>query len=421
MKKLSIILISFLIGHSAFATKTVRLDDSNDPDFFLGSNELTSESSGDGTVVSSPYKVYIPVLPSTSNSPDRADYHLFGNNIPTVTDTSLPIYVDLTTGISSETDLDLFLAIRNSSDTDFRVIKKYNYSLDSDTDFSSTQISFDMLDLCQETDIFDCTSLADGSSDSSGEQIFYFFLRTNGEVTEGDTVDLSEDANKSGVFFKALFSNKVYERADLPISLDKITKGDATLKLTYSASSTISNFKEVAVFSGVTTGEVAFANSGSTKISDDGEFPATAEASIDIGNLDNDTTYTLAVAFVDKFLFATALSDAKSEQPTKIDVFLEKNQCYLLSAGFQEDHFVIDYFKMIRDNYLLHTVPGKLFVEFYYSTAPQYTRAIYSSPIISQVVRFFGYLAYYIFRFWSLLALPIIFILSRKIMLAKRQ
>jgi len=416
MKKLILILVTLFTTQNILATVTVRVDDSSDPDFFLGSNELTSESAGDGSIISAPFKVYIPV--NTSDS-DQVKYHLFGSNIPLVSDdtSALAISVDLTSTISSETDLDLYLAIRNSSDTDFRVIKSYGYDISSSTDFSTAQATFTMRDLCLQTDIITCSNLSTGNS-SSVEQIYYFFMRERNSVSEGDSVDLSDATNQGGVFFKAFFSNKLNDT--FTITLNPIVKGDSSLVLPYSATSTISNFKEVAVFNGVTPDSTDLAGSGGSRISEDGEFPAVISANIRANDLINDQSYTLAVAFVDKYLFASKLSNTQTEAPSKIDTFLEKEQCYLLSAGFQESHYVIDYFKMIRDSYLLQSSWGKIFVNFYYSTAPSYTRMIYTSPVLSQIVRFFGYLAYFIFNFWMLVATPIIILISRKLMLAKR-
>jgi hypothetical protein len=421
MNKFVLVLITLLVGQNIWATKSLRLDDANDPDFILSSNELYSETAGDGTIITSPFKVYIPINPGTQGTGNQTEYHLFGSSIPGIANTALPIYLDLTSTISGETNMDVYLAFRDSSDTDFEVIKSYGYTLSASTDFGSTSISFNINELCS-TSSLDCSSLDDTTGDSytSEDLVLYFFLATNGSLAVGSSFDPTDTSYNDGIYFEANLSNRIYTSSDLTLALNSIDKGDSTLTLNYSGD-TIADFKEVAVYQGITTGSVAWSNSGGNKLSAEDEFPAETDASILVGNLSNDTSYTLAVSFIDKYLFASVISNSLSETPTLIDAFLEKEQCYLLSAGFQESHYVIDYFKMLRDNYLLHNYYGKIFVNFYYATAPNYTRMIYNSPILSQVVRLFGYLAYYVFQFWTLIAAPILFLISRKIMLAKRR
>ena len=137
---------------------------------------------------------------------------------------------------------------------------------------------------------------------------------------------------------------------------------------------------------------------------------------ITVGNLTNGDTYNLSFSKVNKFLFLSNISNSKVGAPQDIQTFLDEQGCYLLSAGFQTNHYVLDYLRDIRDQYLIKVSWGRDLVSFYYNTAPDYTSFIIESPVLSFIMRAMGYFIYFIFKFWYFLAiLPIGFVVRRKI------
>ena len=103
------------------------------------------------------------------------------------------------------------------------------------------------------------------------------------------------------------------------------------------------------------------------------------------------------------------LSASLVGSPQNIETFLEEQSCYLLSAGFQNDHYVLDYFRKFRDEVLMHHPVGQWLVKAYYHTSPKYAHYIYKSHLLSAVVRFLGHIIYFIFKYWFIiLSLPFV-------------
>lgn len=141
-------------------------------------------------------------------------------------------------------------------------------------------------------------------------------------------------------------------------------------------------------------------------------LPFTYSGDVVFDNLVNGATYTFSVALINKYQFSTIPSPAQAGSPESIETFLQSQQCYLLSAGFQEEHYIIDYFKGIRDQYLLKNWAGTLFVKFYYWSAPKVTHYIYESSILSAIFRGFGYSLYFIFNYYLIVLALIISLVS---------
>src|SRR5690606_14454154 len=117
---------------------------------------------------------------------------------------------------------------------------------------------------------------------------------------------------------------------------------------------------------------------------------------VTIKPLVNGVTYEIVLLLEDKFQLATQVSAPLTETPQAIEALLEKQACYILSAGFQEEHFITNYFRKLRDKVLLKTTLGTSFVDWYYRTAPHYTPFIYSSPGIAFVVRCMAFMAWFL-------------------------
>ena len=176
------------------------------------------------------------------------------------------------------------------------------------------------------------------------------------------------------------WSNRVYNgtggASTVTVSLESIITGDESLYLKYSSNEAFPDPKELVVFSN-SSAIVAAANiqsfiTGSTLLSDENEFSIDDNgATFQLKDLANNTTYNLAIGFVDKYQFGSFVTATSVGTPLEIAEFLNEQSCYLVSAGFGRPHYVLEYFRMIRDDYLLQTRLGSLFVYFYYGTAPQ--------------------------------------------------
>ena len=122
--------------------------------------------------------------------------------------------------------------------------------------------------------------------------------------------------------------------------------------------------------------------------------------------------------YLNKYKFASTLSTSNiCVTPLEIQMLLEESQCYLLTAGFGSDHFVVQYFRMIRDDYLQKFSFGRWLVEKYYASAPQYTDYIIETPVVASVIRGLAWTGYLMLNNpWTVLILCVffLFIFGRK-------
>lgn len=241
------------------------------------------------------------------------------------------------------------------------------------------------------------------ASEVAQSMVLYFFLSSS--IQAVGAIATIPATTTEGLYFNLLFSSVVYSAADLTVSLDDLRKGDKRLVGTFSSSSVMANFKETLAFKHGTPicalpGPVAgcpgsFSNSA-IATQQNGEFM--------LANLTNTVPYTISIALADNYGFVSALSNSDTETPTEIQELLKKQACYLLTAGFGEEHYVINFFRQYRDHVLAHTFIGQQFIKFYYSSAPHYALIIYQSEWMRLVIRSFAYVLYFFFNFsWLVL------------------
>ena len=121
----------------------------------------------------------------------------------------------------------------------------------------------------------------------------------------------------------------------------------------------------------------------------------TLQNNILIPNLENETRYYIMPFVLNKYQFASAPPLPIVLTPMALEEVLQKEQCYILSAGFQEKHFVVDYFRFLRDHLLLRFSLGRSLVHFYYETAPEYTLSIKSKPLLNFFTRLAAYILFF--------------------------
>ncbi len=400
--------IAFILCLQAKA-QTLTLSDTDSPRAWINNGStaqvVADSPSGDGTSSSAPTTVYIPV----NNNLTSANFSILATPAA-----KMPLYssgwtgnisVELNANNTTGTDYYLYAAVQDSGST-YKLIRTIGDLIPHNTNVDHT-FWFTMEDFCN---VANCAN----NSITTLEKSVFFFL-----ASSQPAASLSVDS-LTGQYFKFKFSSVVNSQV---ISLNDLRRGDERLVMEYSNGPVLNDFYEVVVFSYTDTTATKVAATYSA-ISAQGSIIQNSEAS-DMGttgyytvkNLQNGVKLNLALAFVDKFQFATSFSSSRMATPEQIDVFLEKQGCYLLSAGFQEEHYVLDYFKKFRNEVLLKSSAGKNFVSFYYGTAPKYTPYIYNSPLLSALVRTCAYILYFIFNFFPYLMIlslfPLFFLLRR--------
>lgn len=410
------LLLLLPIFNLTYADGTVRFADLED-DIGAGAESLVRVNNGgasfffatyqvpggDGTASSSPGQTWIPFF----NGNNQEDHVTISDStlVPNIANGSpgqFQTLLEVTNGTGSNRYL--YAAVQDpDNSSNFKIITNASgpFASQASSSLSWRQILVD--NLCGS---IDCTNLRSGTT-ATKNVLIYFFL--DSQSNRGLNTDIDTSSQSGGVFLRLYMSTRLPKST---VNLSEIRRGDGRLVATFSGS-TISDFnRTLAVINGqgggMAAGDVqtALAVPGSDLL--DLESSSTS-GEITVKPLINGVTYEIVLLFEDKFQFATEVSAPLTETPQAIEALLEKQACYILSAGFQEEHFITDYFRKVRDKILLKTKLGTYFVDWYYETAPRYTPFIYSSPGLAFVVRCLAFMAWFLINL-ALLCLPILFI-----------
>jgi hypothetical protein len=403
------LLTSLLLFTQVFAV-SVDMGDVNDPISYgrtkSGSNfEIIVRSSGDGKSKDAAFTVYMPVN-NVHNQQTGRYYTSITGLLPNAQNSEVVggIQFILDVDTNSETDQRLLFAVRKDSDSIYKIVSK---------DITPTNNFFvSMSDICTSGTDMDCATLDDTSSTTPGSRddivdaYFYAFL--------SDVKDVGEEINPDnydGVHFRIYFSTDIldYINSNTAMRSLEVDRGDQTAYVDYAGIiETTTYMRGLAVY-----------DSGT--LLDTFETGSSESGTVEVRNLTNGTTYNIEAFFIDRFGYKSnsSVGGTIAVKPTAIESLLEGKQCYLVTAGFQRDHYVLDYFRYLRDTYLLTNTVGKLFVNFYYATAPQYAHYIYESESLSATVRLVSYVTYFFIRNFyavvAMMALLYAFVVRRRV------
>jgi hypothetical protein len=406
--------------------------------FILGS---TNPTDGIGATEAAAAMVYVPVSNTNPiNLPHDTYFSLYHDNYTlfTITDPTYS-YISFPLTVNASSTQYLYAAIYDGVSYKYlRISAPIAYSSPVDTIFQVL-----LKDICAVNPTLFCTNLDTNSATASQTSIvkFYFLISTDGTHANGDTVDLTKATDGGGgVYFQVNLSNKIYKQAETSITLSTpLAKGDGRVVANYSISNPITTniFDHVVVFlhakasseSALPTGPAAnlpvgdptlYASYPDARLIDQNYSSVQTETSITISTLGlnqpvaNGTSYLLSIGLMDKYKFVTGLSNAGIGTPLQIQELLKKEACFLLTAGFGEEHYVISYFRQYRDQILANTWMGKKFIGFYYRLAPSYALIIYQNEWMRLGIRSVAYILYFLFNYYLqvLIFLGFLFLLN---------
>lgn len=416
MKKFLLLLILSL-GLSAFAADSVRIYNPSNlvvTGSLAGTVTLNSESpSGDAataaTAEGSPARVFVPIQ---NNNLNTNLYSALNTTLYDVTNAANVVNFPLSVTTGASTPNYLYAAVKQG--TSYYAVAKLAISANSSDKFTSFPLS--LLDICKAITANggNCDKFKVGSAITDRgiiKPLVYFFISSEViDITGSTTVSLTD--KPGGVFFETQMSNKVYTASELLTSISDLKVGDRRVILTYSANSTMDSslFKKVVIFSYTDTSTVKAGGGTFGSLNGQGsllnrDVTSTQSGEYTLNDLQNNVIYNVALAFQDKFLFVTTFSNSKIGQPLEIQELLKKQSCYLLTAGFGEEHFVINYFRHYRDHVLAKSYFGQQFIKVYYRSAPHYAEIIYKSEFMRLTIRILAYIMYFFFRFYWLIFL----------------
>jgi hypothetical protein len=417
-----VISLSLLVLWSTplFAVDTVRIN----PDVDLvvtGTTNTTfpinsAKSTVDPTTEAVPATVYVPMdgpLTTSGSTFDEAKYFTEKGVtaiFDAVTDAKVinfPLYLNV-----GGTDMYLYVAVREGSSTGtYKIARQRSVTpYNSRTNYNEI-FSVSPKDFC--TQITGACALFAAANESKYD--VYFFLWNSSGL---GNADITPAAYPGGAFFEVNLSNRVNAASFVtPVIVGEIRPGDKRVMIKYSSAANISKPKAVRVFNhdgapGVATPSPIQEYYTST---DDAllptEYPYEREGEVTVTDLVNGSTYNFSILFTDMYKFGTVLSLPKVGEPKEIAELLKKNACFLLTAGFGEDHFVINYFRHFRDTVLMNSFLGKKFVSVYYELAPKYALMIYQHDSMRAMIRGGAYVLYFIFNYFTLIFLSIALLL----------
>lgn len=406
MKKLFILLFLAIWSAQIFADDTVRLH----PDIDLVVNASTNisfplnsvESSAGATPTeAAPAEIFVPM----NGSSTQANYFTV-KGVTTLFSAigsesiNFPLY--LTVGATRKY---LYVAVKGTTGN-YKIAQKH---ADSYLNQTNIDVIFPVTSQAICTQATDCSEFA---STSSTEKAYfaYFFLSDQAALSVGDDLATPETSYPGGIYFKVNMSNRIYTDSQVLPTITEVRAGDRRLVVNYTSTTSILKPKAVRVLLRpasivvVTPSPIQSYYTGEpTAALYPTEFAYAYEGQLTVNDLTNGEEQFLSVLFEDQYKFGTVLSLEDSATPQEIQQLLEKNACFLLTAGFGEDHYIIDYFRNFRDNILASSYLGRGFIHVYYELAPKYALIIYQHEGIRAVIRGFAYTLYFIFNFYYII------------------
>ncbi len=399
--------------------------------FTLGSDLPGSDG---GVTEANAAKVYIPMKSNVAVNQEKYFSLYFTENITQLFSIAFPVsgrdyskYINYPLVVTNTTNETYLYAAVKLADASFRVIAQYSVNkFPVGTTNLTTYFPLSPQSICDQFETSSCLGLiSTATTNISNQKFILYFFQSASLIAISDPA-LPTTTHAGGVYFEAQMSNRIYTNTDLQVTQAPIKVGDGRLILTVSVSTQMAEFKKMLIYNtngvataaGLAAGEYTSGSYIDLNIANQsGEI--TVNKLADGSPLINNSTYYFSALLVDKYKFATSFSASEVGTPLEIEQLLKKQACFLLTAGFGEEHYIITYFRNYRDQVLINSAPGRAFINFYYKTAPKYALMIYKSEILRSIIRGFAYFLYFIFRYLKLLSiglsLTIIFLTIKRV------
>lgn len=135
--------------------------------------------------------------------------------------------------------------------------------------------------------------------------------------------------------------------------------------------------------------------------------------------LENGVTYNITLCIEDDWGYCSTFPEQIEITPAALETFLDEQSCYFASAGFKEEHFVLDFLKEFRDETLKSFWLGEKFVNFYYSSAPKYAIHIAKSEILSALTRGVAWFSYGLIKYFYYILAGLMFLMGGRLVMRR--
>lgn len=405
----------FLFCSAANAADTVRLD-TDLANFSVNATTSTTISlnvdvpTEQPTAEASAPKIYVP-LEYNVGGVNSTDYFLQSESgapaILDITSTNRTINYPLVLTVGSSNRY-LYAAVYDSTDSQWEVVKMVSTPFLSVTNsafsfpVSPAEICAQAANACQNLGV---SSVSPGAKDFK----MYFFLHSDNTLALGSVLTIT--SYPDGIYMTTSMSNKVIAPASYTSNITGVRRGDRRVFLTFTNTS-VNNAKSIRVVrlpSSALPGDLPIGDATYAGRTLNAEvFPYSTSSELTVRDLTNGITYNFSYVVVDKYNFATPLSPPVEGSPAQIEELLKENKCFLLTAGFGENHEVIDYFRHFRDTILLQSAWGEALVDVYYEWGPKLALFIYDNEVLRSIIRGAAYILYFSFKHIYLMLLGVI-------------
>ena len=336
---------------------------------------------------------YIPIASTGSSDHETTENMTASLASGSTARSTLAIPVRISINDSGRT-WDAFIAAKKSNSEQYQVV----YNLAGVTDNQTVDLTPDLRDICDEDNELDINCEKFEGKQGDREEILLFMgVGVQGDVDHSGSTDSIDPKNyPEGDYIRLKMSSDTPTAAPL---IEKLHKGEGRLKVTFQGSQ-VEDVDSLYAYIQV-QGEIASDKECESKAKplpdsytdrpEGGEDKKLGTGSksgtVFIKELKNRHCYSIQIYYRDKYGFASNLSGGFNAAPDKLEKLLEKNSCFLLTAGFGGGDPLIDDFRYFRDNTLKQHPLGRAFIRFYYRHAPAYAPAIAASPLLSALIR----------------------------------
>lgn len=374
---------------------------------------VTARPSGDGTSSSAPARVYIPIRQGTSEEAKHPSiYSLNGSNqvngVPPFQAGSYPGSVRMPLEVTVPSILDdHYLHVAVDTNNGWRVVNNtLLVSNGTNRQIRTKTILFS--DFCATNGV-SCSGLA-GSGVLVEHTVYFFFAPV--EIPPDDTINPSSSEYSHGVFARLYLSSRT--NPGFTTNLRDIFRGDSSAVLEYTSTGNLAQLNRALVFahseSNPDPNEFVGSYVGLQVF--DQEFFPNVNGTATVRNLQNNRTYLMSIAMIDNFNFVTKLSNSRSVTPLQIEELLTQEACFIVTAGFGRDHFVVREMKKFRDHVLMNFGLGQRFVRFYYRVSPDLAFEVVTRPWLQRVVRGFSWTMTTFLHYLGVILMGAAFLLS---------
>ncbi len=411
MKKVILLgLLQLIFLGSANADNTARLLDPAAP-FVFTTNNLTSfiliteGDSSDPIAESNALAVYVPIRShggAAGTPSDSAQYSRYTNpnNLPGVSVASastMTINMEVTNNTGNKAFL--LVAVKGADSTKFEVTHRIREIVDGNIN-SATTTTLSLNGLCSNSN-FNCDSIEEGdAAQATANRMVYIYLDTTDQGIGQEINPTSHSSTGNGIFLDVFLSNNINQSNT--ITQTELRKGDARLTSVFQGFNAAHHLKTNAFDYTGTADCTAAGQPGTQEFQNElgkgveKDLDSTInDGEVNIKDLVNGVEKRFSIYFVNRLNFASDFSNGVGGTPLEIEALLESQSCYIFSAGFTEEHPVTNYFQAFRDEHLKTNALGKIFVNWYYKTAPQYTPYILKTPWLQKLIRGFAYFMFY--------------------------